>query len=98
MKGFLDPKNPVVDTKIVSLCGLEAKILPKIDISVHRWRPFCFLALKKFPQGCQAGTRLILDLDSLEMMKQQKNFIIAKKHAFVKCGHLASGLVIVSCT
>ena len=53
--GFPDPENMRVDTEIVFLNGLEAKILPKTQLS----RGDFVLPSKKIPQGCQAGIRLI---------------------------------------
>ena len=49
--------------------------------------------IKKIPQGCQAGTLLILIQDSPEMKNPQKNFIIETKHALVQNGLLATGLI-----
>ena len=67
---LLDPENLVLDTKIMSLSGLEPKRLAKIEFFVYQWQPFCFL--KKIPQWCQGGTRLIFNQDSPEMMNQEK--------------------------
>ena len=74
----------------MSLSGLEPKRLAKIEFFVYQWQPFCFL--KKIPQWCQGGTRLIFNQDSPEMMNQEKNFIKATEHALAQYGHLASGL------
>ena len=50
-----------VDTKIVFLGGLEAKISSVAIL---------LLASKKIPQGCQAGIRLILSQEWSKMTNQ----------------------------
>ena len=57
---FLDPKNLCFDTKMSSLCQLVAEIWRKMKMNATYRRPSLILSIKKIPQGCQLGTRLIV--------------------------------------
>ena len=67
--GFGDHKNMRVDTNIVFLSGLQVKIPTKPNISIVAW-PFCSWPLRKCPQGCQAGIRLIPTQEVSKMSNQ----------------------------
>ena len=66
---FGDPENMRLDTKIVFLSGLPVKISTKTQY-IDWCMAILFMASKHFPQGCQAGIRLILTRKVSNMMNQ----------------------------
>ena len=73
-----------LDTQITIICDVLAKLDHQTENYTDSWRPFCFLAIKKIPQGCQAGTRLNLTQDGSEITNQPKKFILATMHAYLR--------------